>query len=104
MCIDRKHSCLCTETRSFPQITAKKKKKKRKKEKAKFKNKRKTAIYLLLVYVPGQRNNLTILHMYSLVNLIGSYTLYASYGTIPHLSNTLSILKTGIKNYLDSWI
>ena len=69
---------------------------------AKFKNKRKTAIYLLLVYVPGQRNNLTILHMYSLVNLIGSYTLYASYGTIPHLSNTLSILKTGIKNYLDS--
>ena len=80
------------------------KEKKKKKEKAKFKNKRKTAIYLLLVYIPGQRNNLTILHMYSLVNFIGSYSLYAFYGTIPHLSSTLSILKTGIKNYLDSWI
>lgn len=90
------------ETRSFPQITAKEKKKKN--EKAKFKNKRKTPIYLLSVYMPGQRNNLTILHMYSLVNFTGSYLLYASYGAVPHLWSMLPILKTGIKNYLDSWI
>ena len=102
MCIDRQETLLSLYGNQ--KLSTNYCKEKNKNEKAKFKNKRKTPIYLLSVYMPGQRNNLTILHMYLLVNFTGSYLLYASYGTIPHLRSMLPILKTGIKNYLDSWI